>query len=70
MGSCMGSTAKSHRGPTVAEESLTALFDKLSRKAHTGYHGQRIGTNWLKYEWSGSVWNLDDGTPLSATLVL
>lgn len=45
---------------SVAEESLTALFDKLSRKAHTGYHGQRIGTNWLKYEWSGSVWNLDD----------
>ena len=38
------------------------LFDKLSRKRNTGFYGKRVGPGWLKYEWSGSVWNLDDGT--------
>ncbi|THH18478.1 hypothetical protein EW146_g2514 [Bondarzewia mesenterica] len=48
------------------DEPLLALFDKLSRKANTDYHGQRVGSGWLKYEWSGSVWNLDDGMLLYA----
>jgi hypothetical protein len=38
------------------------LFDKLSRKRNTEFYGKRVGPGWLKYEWSGSVWNLDDGT--------
>jgi hypothetical protein len=37
------------------------LFDKLSRKRNTEFYGKRVGPGWLKYEWSGSVWNLDDG---------
>ncbi|KAI0062329.1 hypothetical protein BV25DRAFT_1900034 [Artomyces pyxidatus] len=45
---------------SVADESLTTLFDKLSRKPNTDYHGQRVGAGWLKYEWNNSVWNLDD----------
>lgn len=45
----------------VATESLTLLFDKLSRKRNTEFSGKRVGPGWLKYEWSGSVWNLDDG---------
>jgi hypothetical protein len=39
---------------------LTVLFDKLSRKKNTEFYGKRVGPGWLKYEWSGSVWNLDD----------
>jgi hypothetical protein len=36
------------------------LFDKLSRKRNTEFYGKRVDSGWLKYEWSGSVWNLDD----------
>ncbi|KAI0306630.1 hypothetical protein B0F90DRAFT_787124 [Multifurca ochricompacta] len=46
---------------SVASDPLTSLFDKLSRKRNTDYHGKRVGPGWLKYEWNGSVWNLDDG---------
>ena len=46
---------------SVTTESLTLLFDKLSRKRNAEYYGKRVGPGWLKYEWSGSVWNLDDG---------
>jgi len=45
---------------SVTTESLTLLFDKLSRKRNTEFYGKRVGPGWLKYEWSGSVWNLDD----------
>lgn len=45
----------------VTQESLLALYDKLSRKEHTDYEGQRVGPGWLKYEFNGTVWNLDDG---------
>jgi len=45
----------------VTTESLTLLFDKLSRKKNPEFNGKRVGPGWLKYEWSGSVWNLDDG---------
>jgi hypothetical protein len=46
----------------VTTDSLTLLFDKLSRKRNTEFYGKRVGPGWLKYEWSGSVWNLDDGS--------
>ncbi|PBK97127.1 hypothetical protein ARMGADRAFT_989565 [Armillaria gallica] len=45
---------------TITQESLEALYDKLSRKAHTAYHGSRVGSGWLKYEFNDSIWNLDD----------
>ena len=46
----------------VSNDTLTSLFDKLSRKSNTEFHGKRVGPGWLKYEWNTSVWNLDDGT--------
>jgi len=45
---------------SVATDSLTLLFDKLSRKKNTEFYGKRVGPGWLKYEWNSSVWNLDD----------
>ena len=47
--------------PTVTQESLAALYDKLSRKAHTDYHGERVGPGWLKYRFNHTFWQLDDG---------
>ncbi|EIM89939.1 uncharacterized protein STEHIDRAFT_74325 [Stereum hirsutum FP-91666 SS1] len=41
-------------------ESVTALFNALSRKHNTDFHGKRVGPGWIKYEWNESVWNLDD----------
>jgi hypothetical protein len=52
----------------VSNDALTSLFDKLSRKSNTESHGKRVGPGWLKYEWNGSVWNLDDGTYLAGLL--
>jgi hypothetical protein len=46
---------------SVATDSLAQLFDKLTRKRNTEFYGKGVGPRWLKYEWSGSVWNLDDG---------
>ena len=37
---------------------------KLTRKANaesTSHYRCRVGPGWLKYEYNGSVWNLDDG---------
>ncbi|KAI9510223.1 hypothetical protein F5148DRAFT_614034 [Russula earlei] len=45
---------------SVTVDTLTSLFDKLSRKRNTEFYGKRVGPGWLKYEWNGSVWNLDD----------
>jgi hypothetical protein len=45
---------------SISNDALTSLFDKLSRKSNTESHGKRVGPGWLKYEWNGSVWNLDD----------
>ncbi|TFK62536.1 hypothetical protein BDN72DRAFT_964475 [Pluteus cervinus] len=45
---------------SLTQDSLTSLYDKLSRKAHTDYHGERVGPGWLKYEYNDSIWNLDD----------
>lgn len=49
-------TCPSHRS-TVTADSLTSLFKKLTRKQ---YSGKRVGPGWLKYRWSGIVWNLDN----------
>ncbi|KAI0032277.1 hypothetical protein K488DRAFT_50214 [Vararia minispora EC-137] len=44
----------------LAEENITSLFDKLSRKHNTEFYGKRVGPGWLKYEWNGTIWSLDD----------
>ncbi|TFK54746.1 hypothetical protein OE88DRAFT_1710557 [Heliocybe sulcata] len=46
---------------SLSSDSLKNLFDTLSRKAHTDYHGERVGPGWVKYEWNGTAWNMDDG---------
>lgn len=55
--------------PYAANESVTALFNALSRKHNTDFHGKRVGPGWIKYEWNESVWNLDDGTYRAFLLV-
>ncbi|KAJ7272015.1 hypothetical protein B0H12DRAFT_1044129 [Mycena haematopus] len=45
---------------SLTQESLVDLYDKLSRKAGTGYDGKRVDAGWLKYEFNDTVWNLDD----------
>ena len=52
----------------VSEGNLKSLFSKLKSKSDIDFHGKRGGPGWLKYEWNGSVWNLDDGTYLVALL--
>lgn len=55
------SESKLKRVGIVTQESILSLYDKLSRKAHTDYHGDRVGPGWLKYEYNNAIWNLDDG---------
>lgn len=43
------------------QEDLTALFDKLNRKVPGGQH---VEAGWLKYEYNGAAWDLDDGVSL------
>ncbi|KAF7338113.1 hypothetical protein MVEN_02036000 [Mycena venus] len=45
---------------SLTQESLLDLYDKLSRKAGTGYTGKRVAAGWLKYEFNETIWNLDD----------
>jgi hypothetical protein len=40
---------------------LSDLYNKLSRKISTDYYPEQVGPGWLKYEYNGSIWNLDDG---------
>ncbi|KAF9061919.1 hypothetical protein BDP27DRAFT_1234384 [Rhodocollybia butyracea] len=45
---------------SLTQESLQSLFDKLTRKVHHSYHGERVGPGWLKYEFNDSIWDLED----------
>ncbi|KAK7467287.1 hypothetical protein VKT23_004344 [Stygiomarasmius scandens] len=45
---------------SLTQESLLSLCDKLTRKVHTAYHGERVGPGWLKYKFNETIWNLDD----------
>jgi len=45
----------------VNQEDLTALLDKLNRKVPGE---QRVEAGWLKYEYNGTTWDLDDGASL------
>ncbi|KAG6856456.1 hypothetical protein H0H87_004316 [Tephrocybe sp. NHM501043] len=40
---------------SFTQDTLQSLFDTLSRKAHTSYHGERVGPGWLKYEFNNSL---------------
>ncbi|KZV71840.1 hypothetical protein PENSPDRAFT_605159 [Peniophora sp. CONT] len=44
----------------TTQETLTELFNKLSRKHNTEFYGKRVGPGWLKYEWNDTIWSLDD----------
>ncbi|KAF6763850.1 hypothetical protein DFP72DRAFT_873586 [Ephemerocybe angulata] len=63
---------------SLTQESLEELYDKLSRKGaghlSSNSNGQsyppRIGPGWLKYEYNGSVWNLDDAVASSSRVTL
>ena len=50
---------------SINEESIQQLFDKLSRKQGTDFHGHRVGPGWTKYHWNDTFWNLDDDADYS-----
>ncbi|KAJ3800056.1 hypothetical protein GGU11DRAFT_774796 [Lentinula aff. detonsa] len=45
---------------SLTQDSLQSLHDKLTRKVHNIYNGERVGAGWLKYEFNGSIWDLED----------
>lgn len=47
--------------PSVKDDTIQQLYNKLSRKSNTGFHGKRVGPGWIKYKWNDAMWNLDDG---------
>lgn len=42
-------------------DTLQSLFAKLRRKAGEESIGYVVGEGWVKYEWNGAFWDLDDG---------
>ncbi|KAG2157453.1 hypothetical protein DEU56DRAFT_21164 [Suillus clintonianus] len=45
---------------SLKADTIQQLYDKLSRKPNTGFHGKRVGPGWIKYNWNDAVWNMDD----------
>lgn len=45
---------------SLKDDTIQQLYDKLSRKSNTGFHGKRVGPGWIKYYWNDAVWNMDD----------
>ncbi|KAG0705077.1 hypothetical protein DFH29DRAFT_908713 [Suillus ampliporus] len=45
---------------SLKEDTIQQLYDKLSRKPNTGFHGKRVGPGWIKYNWNDAMWNMDD----------
>ncbi|KXN91482.1 hypothetical protein AN958_00744 [Leucoagaricus sp. SymC.cos] len=45
---------------SLNQEDLTVLFDKLRKKVQADYQGERVGPGWLKYEYNGTIWDLND----------
>ncbi|EJD05804.1 uncharacterized protein FOMMEDRAFT_166136 [Fomitiporia mediterranea MF3/22] len=48
---------------SFAEDNLTTLFGKLDRKVRSTPEvadASHVGSGWVKYDWNGNVWNLDD----------
>ncbi|KIO21531.1 hypothetical protein M407DRAFT_80274 [Tulasnella calospora MUT 4182] len=45
---------------SLRDDSLETLFDRLSYKMSSSRIPARVGPGWLKYEWNGSFWTLDD----------
>jgi len=46
---------------TVQADTLRNLFTKLQKKSGEESIGFVVGAGWVKYEWNGSFWDLDDG---------
>lgn len=45
---------------SLKDDTIQQLYNKLSRKSNTGFHGKRVGPGWIKYNWNDAMWNLDD----------
>ncbi|KAK7054717.1 hypothetical protein VNI00_003180 [Paramarasmius palmivorus] len=45
---------------SITQDSLEHLYDKLTKKVQSAYHRKRVGPGWLKYDFNGTIWNLDD----------
>ncbi|KAJ8078971.1 hypothetical protein PM082_013255 [Marasmius tenuissimus] len=45
---------------SITQDSLDTLYHKLQKKVQPTYHRNHVGPGWLKYEFNGTVWNLDD----------
>lgn len=45
---------------SLKDDTIQQLYDKLSRKSNTGFHGKRVGPGWIKYVWNDVMWNMDD----------
>ncbi|KAG1800040.1 hypothetical protein EV424DRAFT_437792 [Suillus variegatus] len=45
---------------SLKDDTIQQLYNKLSRKSNTGFHGNRVGPGWIKYNWGDTMWNLDD----------
>lgn len=45
---------------SLKDDTIQQLYNKLSRKSNTGFHGKRVGPGWIKYNWNDVMWNLDD----------
>lgn len=42
-------------------DTLQSLLTKLQKKAREESVGYVVGPGWVKYEWNGAFWDLDDG---------
>ncbi len=52
----------------VQGDTLQSLFAKLRRKAGEESIGYVVGAGWVKYEWNGAFWDLDDGSLVTRRL--
>ena len=53
---------------TVQGDTIQSLYTKLQKKAGEESIGYVVGAGWVKYEWNGSFWDLDDGKTRGAFL--
>ena len=61
------------RSTPVTQETLQALFSKLSKKTELleDERGRidHVGPGWVKYEFQDNVWNLDDGASIASSYI-
>jgi hypothetical protein len=46
---------------SITEDSFQSLYDNLTKKVGLEYDRAPVAAGWVKYEWNGSLWSLDDG---------